>query len=33
MHAYGRRNELILFDDVDINARIEVLAGLHMGRR
>jgi len=30
---YGRRNELILFDDVDINARIEVLAGQHMGRR
>ena len=33
MHAYGRRNQLILFDDVDINTQIEVVAGQHMGRR
>jgi len=33
MHAYGRRNQLILFDDVDINIQIEVVAEQHMGRR
>jgi hypothetical protein len=33
MHAYGRRKQLILFDDVDINTQIEVVAGQHMGRR
>jgi hypothetical protein len=31
--AYGRRNQLISFNDVDIKTQIEAVARQHMGRR